>query len=45
MIKGINPNEHVCLNKQISFDIYDNEIRFERSLVGFYVKTDPRLKL
>ena len=44
-IKGLASEEHIQLNRLISEDIYDNECRFERNLVGMFVKVDKRLKL
>ena len=43
--QGLSPNEHVNLNNEVANDIFNNEIKYERSLVGFYVRSDARLKL
>lgn len=45
MLPGLSPNEHVNLNNEVANDIFNNEIKYERSLVGFYVRSDARLKL
>jgi hypothetical protein len=34
----------VSINKTVAEDIFENEIRFERSLVGFSVKMDERVE-
>lgn len=41
-IQGIFPNEHLSLNKSVSYDIFKNQVQFQRSLVGFCVKLDHR---
>lgn len=41
-MKGLLPKTHISINKTVALDIYDNEIKFERSLVGFCVKPDER---
>lgn len=43
LTKTLLPETHITLPVNLSYDLYDNEITYLRSLVGFTVKTDDRV--
>ena len=43
LLKSLIPETHIALPVNLSYDLYDNEITYLRSLVGFTVKTDDRV--